>query len=113
MKRSQRQPEDEPGKGLESRPPQSGEGTGARSPTHTAAARATLASRLEAARALLDRGLSREAEAQLAELIKDARHEERLVAEARCALAEARAMGGHFNDSLAAIRIYESPESRR
>jgi len=114
MKRSQRQPEDEPEKRLESRPPpKSGEGTGARASAQHASARATPASRLEAARALLDRGLSREAEAQLAALIKDARHEERLVAEARGALAEARAMGGHFNDSLAAIRMYESTESRR
>jgi DNA-binding NtrC family response regulator/tetratricopeptide (TPR) repeat protein len=104
-----------PGKGRESGPAQAGAGKNARAAIEPAAAsaRATLASRLDAARVLLDRGLSRKAEAQLTDLIKSARHDERLLAEARCALATALAMEGHFNDSLAAIRLYEQPEARR
>jgi transcriptional regulator with GAF, ATPase, and Fis domain/tetratricopeptide (TPR) repeat protein len=77
-------------------------------------ARATaLTGQLNAARAMLDQGLSRKAEAQLTEIIKAAAQDETLLAQARCLLASARMMGGHFSDSLATIRVYESPEARR
>ena len=71
------------------------------------------AGRLEAIRVLLDSGRSGEAEAQLASLIKSARGDEVLLARARCVLAQARAMEGRFNDSLAAIQPYAQPEARR
>jgi hydrogenase-4 transcriptional activator len=73
----------------------------------------TPAARLDAARLLLDRGLSREATTLLTELIKAACHDELLLAQARAALAEAHIMGGHYNDALAAVETYESPEARR
>lgn len=108
MKRS-RTPRDEapqPGSKI------AGSGTGAPA-QHTAAASGTPASRVESARLLLDRGLSREAYAQLTNLIKSSPHDEQLLAQARCALASALAMEGHFNDSLGVVQLYEPPEARR
>ncbi|HEY3028393.1 MAG TPA: sigma 54-interacting transcriptional regulator [Pyrinomonadaceae bacterium] len=114
MKRSRTPGEEAPQKGREFSPAQSGGGKGARAPAHpSASARATPSSQLDSARLLLDRGLSREAQSQLTSLIKSARHDERLLAQARCALATALAMEGRFNDSLAAIQLYEQPEARR
>ena len=86
---------------------------GARADINSSSARTALTSQLNSARSLLDQGLSRKAEAQITDLIKSASHDESLLAQARCALASARAMEGHFNDSLAAIRLYESAEARR
>jgi len=80
---------------------------------NAAPARAALTSRINSARSSFDQGLSRKAEAQLTDIIKAASHDETLLAQARCLFAAARVMGGHFNDSLAAIRMYESPEARR
>ncbi|MEP6707267.1 MAG: sigma 54-interacting transcriptional regulator [Pyrinomonadaceae bacterium] len=115
MKRSRIPREEAPEKAGESTPAQAGGRKGARATPHFSAAsgRVTLASQLEEAHLLLDRGLSREAESQLTSLIKSAGHDERLVAEARCALATALAMEGRFNDSLAVIQLYEQPDARR
>src|SRR5688572_10654262 len=79
---------------------------------HTVTPPSTPAGRLESARLLLDRGLSREAQTQLTALIKSIQ-DEQLLAEARCALASALAMEGRFNDSLGVIQIYEPPDARR
>jgi len=113
MKRSRIPRGDAPDKARESRPAQAGAKKGVPNDSSSASARATTATQLDSTRALLDRGLSREAEAQLTNLIKSAGHDERLLAEARCALASALAMAGRFNDSLAAIQLYEDPEMRR
>ncbi len=112
MKRSRTPREEAPQKGRDFSPAQSGGGQGARAPVKPSAL-TTSSSQLDSARLLLDRGLSREAESQLTSLIKSARNDERLLAKARCALATALAMEGHFNDSLAVIQLYEQPESRR
>ena len=94
--------------------PEAGAAEGARAGHPFApAAREKHASRLEAIRLLLDSGRSREAEAQLTSLIKSARGDETLLAQARSVLAQARAMEGRFNDALAAIQPYAQPESRR
>ncbi len=104
MKRSRIPREEAPEKGREVKVAQAGAGKGVRG---------TPASQLDSARLLLDRGLAREAEAHLKDLIKSARNDERLLAEARCALATALYMGGRFTDSLAVIQLYEQPEARR
>ncbi|HYO98812.1 MAG TPA: sigma 54-interacting transcriptional regulator, partial [Pyrinomonadaceae bacterium] len=117
MNRSSIPREDAPENERESRRAHENEATrerrGARTDIDASQTRAALTSRLNSARSMLDQGLSRKAEAQLTDLIKSAAHDETLLAQARCALAAARAMEGHFNDSLAVIRVYESPDARR
>jgi hydrogenase-4 transcriptional activator len=67
---------------------------------------------LENIRTLLDQGLSIEARSRLAALITAARQNPSILALARCALSIALEMQGHYRESLAAIAMYESPESR-
>ncbi|HVF55980.1 MAG TPA: sigma 54-interacting transcriptional regulator, partial [Pyrinomonadaceae bacterium] len=81
--------------------------------SQTGQARAPLASEIEAARRLLDRGRSSEAEAKLVALVKAARNDASLLGQTRCALSQAREMEGRFSESLAALSMYESPEARR
>src|SRR2546423_4323740 len=56
--------------------------------------RESLASEMEAARLLLDKGLSTEAESRLTTIIRFARHDAELLAQARCALSVALEMQG-------------------
>src|SRR4029079_2935102 len=67
---------------------------------------------LDEIRSLLDQGLSTEAKDRLALLLSDARHNPSILALARCALSTALEQQGHYRDSLAAVAMYESPESR-
>src|SRR6185295_19584323 len=67
---------------------------------------------LENIRTLLDQGLSIEARSRLAALIAAARQNPSILALARCSLAISLEMQGHYRESLAAISMYESPESR-
>src|SRR5215218_5021413 len=67
---------------------------------------------LDEVRSLLDQGLSTEAKDRLALLINNARHNATVLALARCALSTALEQQGHYRDSLAAVAMYESPESR-
>src|SRR5678809_536939 len=67
---------------------------------------------LDEIRSLLDQGLSTEAKDRLALLISNARHDSTILALARCALSIALEQQGHYRDSLAAVAMYESPESR-
>lgn len=67
---------------------------------------------LEDIRSLLDQGLTAEARSRLTSLIAAARHNPSTLALARCALSIALEMQGQHRDSLAAIAMYESPESR-
>src|SRR6185436_11057727 len=72
----------------------------------------SLTSELDEIRSLLDQGLSTEAKARLSLLIANARHNPSILALARCALSTALEQQGHYRDSLAAVSMYESPESR-
>src|SRR5678809_1787964 len=76
-------------------------------PTHE-----SLKRELEEIRSLLDQGLSTEAKDRLALLISNARNNVTVLALARCALSTALEQQGHYRDSLAAVSMYESPESR-
>src|SRR5215218_6278195 len=67
---------------------------------------------LDEVRSLLDQGLSTEAKQRLATLISNARNFPAVLALARCALSTALEQQGHYRDSLAAVAMYESPESR-
>ena len=67
---------------------------------------------LENIQMLLDQGLSIEARSRLAALIAAARQNPSILALARCALSTALEMQGHYRESLAAIAMYETPESR-
>jgi hydrogenase-4 transcriptional activator len=67
---------------------------------------------LDEIRSLLDQGLSTEAKARLALLIATARSHASVLALARCALSIALEQQGHYRDSLAAVSMYETPESR-
>src|SRR6476659_2878331 len=72
----------------------------------------SLTHELDEVRSLLDQGLSTEAKDRLALLISNARHNPSILALARCALSTALEMQGNYRDSLAAVAMYESPESR-
>src|SRR5678815_4919069 len=67
---------------------------------------------LDEIRSLLDQGLSTEAKDRLALLISNARHNPSILALARCALSTALEQQGHYRDSLAAVAMYEAPETR-
>lgn len=72
----------------------------------------SLTRELDEVRSLLDQGLSTEAKDRLALLISNARNNPSILALARCALSTALEQQGHYRDSLAAVAMYESPESR-
>ena len=78
-----------------------------RQPTNEA-----LIEELDAVRSLLDQGLSTEARSRLASLISAARNNPTVLALARCCLSMALEMQGHYKESLAAIAMYENPDSR-
>ncbi len=67
---------------------------------------------LDEIRSLLDQGLSAEAKTRLTSLISAARNNATILALARCALSTALEMQGQYRESLAAVAMYESPESR-
>src|SRR4026207_25981 len=67
---------------------------------------------LDEIRSLLDQGLPTEAKQRLATLVSNARNFPSVLAMARCALSTALEQQGHYRDSLAAVSMYESPESR-
>src|SRR5215510_15705507 len=72
----------------------------------------SLMAELDEIRSLLDQGLSTEAKDRLTLLISSARNHPSVLALARCALSTALEQQGHYRDSLAAVSMYESPESR-
>ena len=67
---------------------------------------------LDEVSSLLDQGLSAEARTRLSSLISSARNNPSILALARCALSTALEMQGNYKESLAAVAMYESPESR-
>jgi hydrogenase-4 transcriptional activator len=72
----------------------------------------SLMGELDEIRSLLDQGLSTEAKDRLTSLISAARNHPAVLALARCALSTALEQQGHYRDSLAAVAMYELPESR-
>src|SRR6476661_8400746 len=72
----------------------------------------SLTRELDEVRSLLDQGLSTEAKDRLALLISNARHDQSILALARCALSTALEQQGHYRESLAAVAMYEDPDSR-
>jgi len=72
----------------------------------------SLMEELDEIRSLLDQGLSKEACTRLSSLIASGRNYPIILALARCALATALEMQGHYRESLAAVAMYESPDSR-
>ncbi|MDQ1707273.1 MAG: hypothetical protein QOJ88_484 [Pyrinomonadaceae bacterium] len=71
-----------------------------------------LLAELDEVRSLLDQGLSAEAKTRIALLIAAGKNNPSILALARCALSTALEMQGQYRDSLAAVAMYESPESR-
>jgi hydrogenase-4 transcriptional activator len=71
-----------------------------------------LMAELDEVNSLLDQGLSAEARTRLTSLIASARGNPPILALARCALSTALEMQGHYRESLAAVSMYESQESR-
>ena len=67
---------------------------------------------LEEARVLLDQGASSKVETRVSAIIRAAKGEPSLLARSRCALSEALEMQGRYEESLAAVRMYEQPEER-
>jgi hydrogenase-4 transcriptional activator len=73
---------------------------------------ASLVEELDEIRSLLDQGLSTEARTRLTSLITAAGKSPTILALARCSLANALEMQGHYRESLASVAMYETPESR-
>ncbi len=72
----------------------------------------SLLEELDQVTSLLDQGLSVEAKTRLTSLISAARENPSILALARCALSTALEMQGNYRESLAAVAMYETPESR-
>ncbi|HEV2835088.1 MAG TPA: sigma 54-interacting transcriptional regulator [Pyrinomonadaceae bacterium] len=72
----------------------------------------SLTQELDEIRSLLDQGRSTDAKDRLSILISNARSHPSVLALARCALSTALEQQGHYRDSLAAVSMYETPESR-
>src|SRR3981081_3319481 len=72
----------------------------------------SLARELEDVRSLLDQGLTIEARARLTSLIAASRHNPSILALSRCALSISLEMQNNHRESLTAIAMYETPESR-
>jgi DNA-binding NtrC family response regulator/tetratricopeptide (TPR) repeat protein len=79
--------------------------------TRTRPSNESLLAELDEIHSLLDQGLSTEAKDRLALVIASARNHPTALALARCALATALEQQGHYRDSLAAVAMYEAPES--
>jgi hydrogenase-4 transcriptional activator len=77
-----------------------------------ASSREQLARELEEARALLDRGLSSEADAKLVAVLEAAGATRELLAQARSLLSESLELQGRYNESLEVVREYEAAEAR-
>jgi DNA-binding NtrC family response regulator/tetratricopeptide (TPR) repeat protein len=84
----------------------------ARLNSRKAATRESLSAELEEIRLLLDQGLSTEVQSRITPLIVAARQDASLLAQARCALSTALEMQGRYRESLEAVRMYETTETR-
>jgi hydrogenase-4 transcriptional activator len=84
----------------------------ARRRSRTVATQESLLGDLTEVRILLDKGLSSEVQARIPPLIVAARQDASLLAQARLALSLALEMQGRYRESLEAVLMYETPESR-
>ncbi|HEY0005025.1 MAG TPA: sigma 54-interacting transcriptional regulator [Pyrinomonadaceae bacterium] len=73
--------------------------------------REALAGEIEEMRLLLDQGLSSQVNSQLTRLMQAVRHDDSLLAQARCLLSLALEMQGRYREALEAVQMYESTES--
>jgi hydrogenase-4 transcriptional activator len=83
-----------------------------RSQTRGGPSQESLRQDLDEIHSLLDQGLTVEARSRLTSIITAARQNPSILALARCALSTALEMQSHYHESLAAVAMYESPESR-
>jgi DNA-binding NtrC family response regulator/tetratricopeptide (TPR) repeat protein len=84
----------------------------ARRRSRTVATYESLLGDLTEVRILLDKGLSSEVQTRITPLIVAARQDASLLAQARLALSLALEMQGRYRESLEAVLMYETPESR-
>ena len=84
----------------------------ARPRANSSTAREPLKREIEEARLLLDQGLTTEVQQRLTSIIKAARHDASLLAQARSMLSASLEMQGHYRESLEAVLMYESAEAR-
>src|SRR5215210_616485 len=84
----------------------------ARRRSRKVATRESLLEELEEIRLLLDKGLSSEVQSRITPLIVSARQDASVLAQARHALSLALEMQGRYRESLEAVLMYETPESR-
>jgi hydrogenase-4 transcriptional activator len=80
--------------------------------TSASASPTLLAGELGAIQDLLVQGRSTEAQSRLASFIKQVRRHPALLARARCAMSVSYEMQGRYSESLDAVSMYESSESR-
>jgi hydrogenase-4 transcriptional activator len=67
---------------------------------------------IEEVRLLLDQGLTTEVQQRLTSIIKAARHDVSLLAQARSMLSASLEMQGHYRESLDTVLMYEQAEAR-
>src|ERR1051325_6537035 len=80
--------------------------------SRTNSQRESLKKEIEEVRLLLDQGLSTEVQSRLASIIKAARQDASVMAEAHAMISAALEMQGRFHESLETVLIYEQPEAR-
>src|SRR5258708_40027078 len=78
-----------------------------------AALRAKFRAEVEEISVILDRGLASEVRSRLASFMSAVRNDPSLLARARCLLASALEMEGRYQESLAAVSMYETLESQQ
>src|SRR5258708_1759634 len=78
-----------------------------------AALRAKFSAELDEIKVILDRGLASEVRSRLTSFMSAVRNDPSLLARARCVLASALEMEGRYQESLAAVSMYETPESQQ
>ncbi|MCA1641435.1 MAG: sigma 54-interacting transcriptional regulator [Acidobacteria bacterium] len=83
-----------------------------RARTRAEATRRALEGEFETLRGLLDQGQSSEVVRRVNAMMRAARGDASLLARARCLLASALEMQGHYAESLDAVRAYETPAER-
>ncbi|MGB7925616.1 MAG: sigma 54-interacting transcriptional regulator [Pyrinomonadaceae bacterium] len=78
----------------------------------SSASREPLKREIEEVRLLLDQGLTTEVQSRLTSIIKAARHDASLLAQARSMLSASLEMQGHYRESLDTVLMYEAIDAR-
>jgi hydrogenase-4 transcriptional activator len=84
----------------------------ARPRSNSSSSREPLRREIEEVRLLLDQGLTTEVQSRLTSIIKAARHDASLLAQARSMLSASLEMQGHYRESLETVLMYEAPAER-